>query len=73
MAATLADVRHCGSPQRVLMINPDRGDRYLETIYNPDWLEQQQISLWQEPELSQVIESLQSVTLDVLRAEGIAD
>ena len=54
------------------MINPDRGDRYLETIYNPDWLEQQQISLWQEPELSQVIESLQSVTLDVLRAEGIA-
>lgn len=24
---------------RVLMINPDSGDRYLETVYNPDWLE----------------------------------
>lgn len=23
---------------RILMINPDRGDRYLETIYDADWL-----------------------------------
>ncbi len=24
---------------RIAMINPDRGDRYLETIYNQDWLD----------------------------------
>jgi cysteine synthase len=72
VAGTLAYVSRCKSPQRVLMINPDRGDRYLETVYNSDWLEQQQISLWQEPELSRVIESLQSVPLDVLRCQGVA-
>jgi cysteine synthase len=70
VAGTLAYVSHCQSPQRVLMINPDRGDRYLETIYNTEWLEQQQISLWQEPELSQVIESLQPVAFDVLHSIG---
>jgi cysteine synthase len=72
VAGTLAYVSRCKSPQRVLMINPDRGDRYLETVYNTEWLEQQQISLWQEPELARVIESLQSVPLDVLCSEGVA-
>ncbi len=72
VAGTLAYVSRCKSPQRVLMINPDRGDRYLETVYNAEWLEQQQISLWQEPELSRVIESLQPVPLDVLHSVGTA-
>ncbi len=72
VAATLAYMQHCKLRQRVLMINPDRGDRYLETIYNPDWLAQQQISLWQAPELARVIESLQPIPLNILSAQGIA-
>ncbi len=71
VAATLAYMQHCQLDRRVLMINPDRGDRYLETVYNPDWLAQQQISLWQEPELALVIDSLQPVSLSML-SPGIA-
>jgi hypothetical protein len=72
VAATLAYMQHCPSNRRVLMINPDRGDRYLETVYNPDWLAQQQISLLQEPELAWVIDSLQPVPLNILSSPGIA-
>ena len=54
------------------MINPDRGDRYLETIYNADWLAQQQISLFPAPELARAIESLQPVPLNLIQPVGIA-
>jgi cysteine synthase len=72
VAATLAYMQQCPSLQRVLMINPDRGDRYMETVYNPDWLAQQQIALWQEPELTRVIDALQPVPLTILHSQGIA-
>ena len=29
---------NASSGSRIAMINPDRGDRYLETIYDLDWL-----------------------------------
>ncbi len=38
VAAGLAFAGLQAHPQRILMVNPDRGDRYLETVYNPEWL-----------------------------------
>lgn len=42
-------------PQKILMINPDRGDRYLETIYNSEWLEKQNLKILKERDLDQAI------------------
>jgi 2,3-diaminopropionate biosynthesis protein SbnA len=54
------------SHQRMLLLNPDRGDRYLETIYNPTWLEEQGIDLLQEPELTATISLLSPVPKNIL-------
>jgi cysteine synthase len=66
VAAALADARHYDTPQRMLLLNPDRGDRYLETVYSPDWLTKQHIRLYQDNELIQMIQSLKSIPLDVV-------
>jgi cysteine synthase A len=50
----------------MLLLNPDRGDRYLETIYNADWLEQQGIALLSDLNLAQAIADLEPVPLDVV-------
>jgi cysteine synthase len=61
VAAALADVRQFERPQRVVMLNPDRGDRYLDTLYDPDWLAQQNITLFQDDDLQEAIYSLSAV------------
>jgi cysteine synthase len=61
VAAAIADARQFSQPQRILMLNPDRGDRYLETLYNPDWLIEQQITLLQGTALQQTIDALSAV------------
>jgi len=38
VSAGLHLASHMAPGSRILMINPDRGDRYLETIYDLDWL-----------------------------------
>lgn len=43
---------------RILMINPDRGDRYLETIYNPEWLHQNDFTLIPPEHLDLALEQL---------------
>jgi cysteine synthase A len=43
---------------RIAMINPDRGDRYLETIYNSEWLDQQGFELVPADQLEGAIASL---------------
>jgi cysteine synthase len=63
VAAALADARQYHTPQQMLLLNPDRGDRYLETVYSPDWLARQQIQIYRENELAQVIQSLESIPL----------
>ena len=35
----------------ILMLNPDRGDRYLETVYDRDWLKTNQIELFSKQQL----------------------
>lgn len=43
---------------RVLMINPDRGDRYLETVYNPAWLESNGFTLIPDEHMDVALEQL---------------
>ncbi len=70
VAAALADTQHYGNlqtkPQTIVLINPDRGDRYLETVYNREWLAEQQISLWRGKELEEVIHNLSPLPLELM-------
>ncbi|HLP89316.1 MAG TPA: cysteine synthase family protein [Nostocaceae cyanobacterium] len=50
-----------GAGARILMINPDRGDRYLETVYDTDWLDSHGFSLKQGESLDDAIASLTPV------------
>ena len=72
VAAGLAyagDLEQC---HRILMINPDRGDRYLETLYNPEWLAAQGIELFEPAALEESISRLKPVPADVLINAGKA-
>ncbi|MBD2179187.1 cysteine synthase family protein [Pseudanabaena sp. FACHB-1998] len=62
-AAALADAKLHSTSQTMVLINPDRGDRYLETVYNPDWLEAQNIELWENESLVNAINELSPVVL----------
>lgn len=50
-------------PQTMLLLNPDRGDRYLETVYNPEWLAAQEIDLFEGDRLKDALRFLQPVVL----------
>ncbi|XYH99335.1 cysteine synthase family protein [Sorangium sp. So ce1128] len=45
--------------QRVVLINPDRGDRYLETVYNREWLDAQGIEILEGDALAAAIRALE--------------
>ena len=49
--------------QTMLLLNPDRGDRYMETVYNSQWLMEQGIELLEGDRLTDHLRSLQSVVL----------
>jgi cysteine synthase len=68
VAAAIADAQTQTQPQRMLLLNPDRGDRYMETVYNPDWLAAQDIDLYEGAELNQAINALQPVPLESVTA-----
>ena len=61
VAGGLHLARELGAGARILMINPDRGDRYLETIYDADWLERHGFILKQGENLNNAIASLNPV------------
>lgn len=67
VAAALADARQYSRPQRMVLLNPDRGDRYLETVYDRQWLCQQGIELLEAEALATAIHSLPSVPLNLVR------
>ncbi len=46
---------------RILMINPDRGDRYLETIYDADWISQNGFEIYDFDSLPWHINSLSPI------------
>lgn len=45
----------------VLMINPDRGDRYLDTVYNDQWLEKHDIRILNETSVREEISKLSMI------------
>ncbi|MFT3772633.1 MAG: pyridoxal-phosphate dependent enzyme [Minicystis sp.] len=48
-----------GPSSRVLMVNPDRGDRYLETVYDAGWLAKNGFTIHQDEALERSILSLE--------------
>ncbi|MFM7405855.1 MAG: cysteine synthase family protein [Cuspidothrix sp.] len=68
VAAALADVQRFTVPQTMLLLNPDRGDRYLETVYNADWLAAQNINILQNSHLVTAISQLSPVPLDIVQS-----
>jgi len=52
---------------RILMINPDSGDRYLETVYDTDWLADNGFALLSGDALEAAVMAMQSVQPGVAR------
>ncbi|MBD1937738.1 cysteine synthase family protein [Microcoleus sp. FACHB-68] len=69
VAAALAYGTQYHSSQRMVLLNPDRGDRYLETVYNPQWLTQQGIEILSNSALTATIRALQPVPATLLRQQ----
>lgn len=69
VAAGLRLASTLGTCSRVLMVNPDRGDRYLETVYDSEWLAKNGFSLLQGDALEHSIMSLEALYFDK-RARG---
>jgi 2,3-diaminopropionate biosynthesis protein SbnA len=61
VAAGLHLARELGAGARILMLNPDRGDRYLETVYDANWLSQHHFHLMEGEVLEGAIASLNPV------------
>ncbi|MBW4596601.1 MAG: cysteine synthase family protein [Brasilonema angustatum HA4187-MV1] len=58
VAGGLHLARELGPSARILMINPDRGDRYLETVYDSNWLSHHGFALIEGGHLDHAIASL---------------
>ncbi|KAB8031006.1 PLP-dependent cysteine synthase family protein [Fluviispira multicolorata] len=61
VAAGLSYAINLKQNQSILMVNPDRGDRYLETIFNNQWIENQRINLSSGDSLQKLIENLEPI------------
>lgn len=46
---------------RLLMVNPDRGERYIDTVYSPDWLKANHFRSLQDQELQHLITQLKPI------------
>ncbi|MEA5506467.1 cysteine synthase family protein [Halotia wernerae UHCC 0503] len=61
VAGGLHLARSLGAGARILMVNPDRGDRYLETVYDTNWLDHHGFALIEGEHLDHAIASLTPV------------
>ncbi len=61
VAAAMAYLKGVRKHETVVMINPDRGDRYLDTIYNPDWIAAQGLKALGSKEVLDLVEQLSPV------------
>ncbi|CAM3871264.1 cysteine synthase family protein [Vibrio aquimaris] len=59
--------------EKIVLINPDRADRYLDTVYNPDWLAHSKISLYNDRQLDTHIKQLDPVYASRIHGEGLID
>ncbi len=62
VAAGMHVAKSIGMGSNVLMINPDRGDRYLETIYSSDWLTSNNFVRMNSADILQAIDTLEPIT-----------
>ncbi|MEB3198299.1 MAG: cysteine synthase family protein [Candidatus Sericytochromatia bacterium] len=72
VAAGLAFASLLEGRQKVVMLNPDRGDRYLETVYDPSWLRESGIEILEEASLEAAIAALDPVPRLQMLAAGPA-
>ncbi|MFK7824266.1 MAG: PLP-dependent cysteine synthase family protein [Oligoflexales bacterium] len=63
LAGGLAYAQEQTKKKTILMINPDRGDRYLETVYDDNWISNQGINLLEGEHLNARIDDLEPVLL----------
>lgn len=63
VAAGMHVAKTLGPRSRVLMINPDRGDRYLETIYDSAWLDKNGFSQLNQSQIVEGIDNLKPIML----------
>lgn len=70
VAAGLAFAELLEGRQKVVMLNPDRGDRYLETIYNAEWLAANGLDLYRGEALGAAIRELEPVSRPLLLSAG---
>ena len=70
VTAGISVARRRQGRSRILMVNPDRGDRYLETVFNDEWLEKQGMRLLNDVEISERIEALAPVPHNVLKQDN---
>ena len=68
VAAALAYASTRPTRTRIAVVNPDRGDRYLETVYNPNWLADQGLDLLKGEDLSRAVRALKPVPRSTLLA-----
>ncbi|MDE1460710.1 cysteine synthase family protein [Spartinivicinus poritis] len=61
VSAGLAYLQAQSRAVTIVLINPDRGDRYLDTVYDVKWLEQHDLALLNRCELMQAINNMQPV------------
>ena len=54
---------------KILMVNPDRGDRYLETIYDDQWLQEQGVRNLSESEINAMTRRLEPVGIKKLEID----
>ncbi|MBL7665792.1 MAG: cysteine synthase family protein [Bacteriovoracaceae bacterium] len=64
LAAGLAYLSKAGSPKKIVIVAPDSGGRYLDTIYNQAWLKKENISLMDEHLCAQDIAELTPVIIN---------
>ena len=63
LAGAVAFLRQCNPNKSVAVINPDRGDRYLDTVYNPDWMKAQGFRLFNREALDRAFDQLKPVVI----------
>lgn len=61
VAAGLHLAKTLGEGSKILMINPDRGDRYLETVYDEDWLAKNNLNLLPHDSIENAIDNLKPI------------
>jgi cysteine synthase A len=70
-AAAISYLNKSDSEKEILLINPDRGDRYLETIYNPEWLSKENIRIISGENLEAAIDAINPISRSFYEVDNV--